>query len=664
MNIHNVSTLKNVSNIIIGLCVSQICLCIFVSKDNMVVIKKYFCLVVIVFLFACKQENINTTIPVNDFFKSQDKATYRLSPNGKSISYLKLQDKKQNLFVEDLASGKVVQLTKLKEKNINFYAWVSNDELIYYKEKEGERFQSDLYIINKEGNDEKQLSKNEKSRLRVLEDQLIDNKFLLVLSNKRDSTVSDVYRLNVRDGKMQMAAQNPGNITKWVTDTKGKLRMAMSNDGVNETLWYRENETQKLRPLLTNNFKTTIFPVAFSEKKHNIVYAISNLNRDKNALIELDCITGKETKVLFANDSLNVVDAQYSKPKGKMTYVVYETWKKEKHFLDEDAKFLSHKLDSLLPNTESRIIDRDKNENVFVVRTFTDRNPGSYYLYIASSGVLKKLSDINSDIKIDQMSEMKPISFIARDGLEINGYLTLPLNSSGKNLPIVVVPNSSPLTRNTWGYNAEVQFLANRGYGVLQLNYRGSSGYGKSFFVAGFKQWGAKIQDDIDDGVKYLIAKGVANPKKIAIYGSGLGGFIALNAATRRPQLYKCVASNSGVLNLLSYIKSIPPYLKSNLQMIYEIVGDPDTDIDYMKQASPIFHSDKINIPVFITQNAKDPRINPNDAIQFAKELKKRNVPYTYFEKQNAEFLNNREQVRLKVYAGLEQFLESNLKKK
>jgi dipeptidyl aminopeptidase/acylaminoacyl peptidase len=630
----------------------------------MVVIKKYFCLVVIVFLFACKQENINTTIPVNDFFKSQDKATYRLSPNGKSISYLKLQDKKQNLFVEDLASGKVVQLTKLKEKNINFYAWVSNDELIYYKEKEGERFQSDLYIINKEGNDEKQLSKNEKSRLRVLEDQLIDNKFLLVLSNKRDSTVSDVYRLNVRDGKMQMAAQNPGNITKWVTDTKGKLRMAMSNDGVNETLWYRENETQKFRPLLTNNFKTTIFPVAFSEKKHNIVYAISNLNRDKNALIELDCITGKETKVLFANDSLNVVDAQYSKPKGKMTYVVYETWKKEKHFLDEDAKFLSHKLDSLLPNTESRIIDRDKNENVFVVRTFTDRNPGSYYLYIASSGVLKKLSDINSDIKIDQMSEMKPISFIARDGLEINGYLTLPLNSSGKNLPIVVVPNSSPLTRNTWGYNAEVQFLANRGYGVLQLNYRGSSGYGKSFFVAGFKQWGAKIQDDIDDGVKYLIAKGVANPKKIAIYGSGLGGFIALNAATRRPQLYKCVASNSGVLNLLSYIKSIPPYLKSNLQMIYEIVGDPDTDIDYMKQASPIFHSDKINIPVFITQNAKDPRINPNDAIQFAKELKKRNVPYTYFEKQNAEFLNNREQVRLKVYAGLEQFLESNLKKK
>ena len=508
------------------------------------------------------------------------------------------------------------------------------------------------------------MSKNEKSRLRVLEDQLIDNKFLLVLSNKRDSTVSDVYRLNVRDGNMEMAAQNPGNITKWMTDARGKLRMATSSDGVNETLWYRENEAQKLRPLLTNNFKTTIVPVAFSEKNHDIVYAISNLNRDKNALVELDCKTGKEKSVLFANDSLNVVDAQYSKTKGKMTYVVYETWKKEKYFLDENAKFLSHKLDLLLPNTESRIVDRDKDENVFVVRTFTDRNPGSYYLYIANSGILKKLSDINSAIKVEQMSEMKPISFIARDGLEINGYLTLPLNSKGKNVPIVVMPNSSPSLRTTWGYNAEVQFLANRGYGVLQINYRGSSGYGKSFFAAGLKQWGAKIQDDIDDGVNSLVQKGIANPKKVAVYGSGFGGFIALNAAIRRPQLYNCVASNSGVLNLLSYIKSIPPFLKANLQMYYEIIGDPDRDIDYMKQASPIFHSDKINIPVFITQNAKDPRINPNDAIQFVKELKKRNKPYTYIEKQNADFLNNREEVRLKVYAGLEQFLESNLKKK
>lgn len=615
--------------------------------------------------FSCKEEDSAGIIPVNDFFKSQDKATYRLSPDGKSLSYLKLHDKKQNLFIEDIASGKITQLTALREKNISFYSWVSNDELIYYKENDGEQYQADLFIINKAGDHERQLTTNKKSRIRVLEDQLIDNRFLLVLSNQRDSTVSDVYRLNVRDGKMVMAARNPGNITNWMTDSKGKIRMAISSDGVNETLLYRENELLKLKPILENNFKTTLVPVAFSENKPNVIYAISNVNRDKNALVELDCITGEEKSVLFANDSLNVVEAQYSKQKGKMAYVVYETWKKEKHYLDDDAKVFYEKLDKLLPNTESRIINRDKSENVFIIRTFTDRNPGSYYLYNATTQSLKKLSDINSSIKAEQMSEMKPISFISRDGLKIDGYLTLPKNAGNKNLPFVVVPHNGPRQRNTWGFNAEVQFLANRGYGVLQINYRGSTGYGKTFYAAGFKQWGLKIQDDIDDGVKWLVDQKIADPSKIGIYGTGFGGYIAMNAAIRSPKLYKCAASNSGVLNLFSYLKSFPPYLKASLQMYYDIIGNPDTkDGDYLRQASPIFHADEISIPIFLTQNAVEPRLNVSEGIRFVKDLKKRNVPVTYFEKDDMPFSVNREESRQKVYTALEKFLDDNLKKK
>ncbi|MEJ5994767.1 prolyl oligopeptidase family serine peptidase [Pedobacter sp. Du54] len=630
----------------------------------MAIAKKYSWLILIALLFACKQESKVDVIPVNNFFKSQDKATYRISPDGKSLSYLKLQDKKQNLFVEDLETGKSTQLTKLIEKNISFYSWVSNNELIYYKEKEGVRHQSDLFIINKQGKNERQLSVNEKTRIRILEDQLIDDKYLLVLSNKRDSTVSDVYRLNVRNGKMDMVAQNPGNITSWMTDSRGKLRMAVSNDGVNQTLLVRENEAQTFKPVITINFRTTIMPIAFSENEPNIIYAISDVDRDKSALVELNCLTGKERSVLFANDTLNVVDAQYSKNKGKMEYVVYENWKKEKYYLNPSAKNFYHKLDKLLPNTESRIIDQDKSENVFIVRTFTDRNPGSYYLYNASRGTLKKLSDINSSINELEMCQMKPVKYTSRDGLEINGYLTLPLNSSGKNLPVVVVPHNGPGQRNNWGFNAEVQFLANRGYAVFQVNYRGSSGYGKSFYVAGFKQWGGKIQDDIDDGVQWLIKEKIANPQKIAIYGSGFGGFIALNSAIKSPNLYKCVASNSSVLNLFNYLISIPPFLKSNLQMVYDIVGNPETDVDFMRQVSPVFHADKINIPIFITQNVKDPRINPSDAIRLVKELKKRNIPVTYFEKEEAPFSMGREEARQKVYTALEQFLESNLKKK
>lgn len=628
-------------------------------------IKKIYLLFVLVALFtACRQHEGVRVIPVGDFFKSQDRGIYAVSPNGKMLSYLKQDGKKQNLFVEDLATGNATQVTQLNERNISYYFWVSDDELIYYKEKgAGERL-FDIFIINKNGGEERKLNDEGKSRMHVLKDQLIDNQFLLVTSNKRDSTVFDVYRLNVRDGQMAMAAKNPGNITNWITDSNGKLRLATSSDGINETLLYRDAENQEFKPVITNNFKTTFTPIALSDNRPNIVYAISNVKRDKNAMVELDCKTGKESKVLFSNDTLNVVDAQYSPSKKTVSFVVCETWKKEKYFLDDSTKALYKKLSKLLPNTELRIVNKDKAEKIFVIRTFTDRNPGSYYLYVADQGSIKKLSDFNALVKESEMSEMKPIAFNARDGLKIQGYLTLPLGRPAQHLPVIVLPHNGPGGRNSWGYNAEVQFFANRGYAVFQINYRGSSGYGKTFAAAGFGEWGGRIENDISDGVRWLISKKIANPRKIAIYGTGFGGYIALNSLYSSPGIFACGGSNSGVINLFSYLKSIPPFLKNNLQMYYEIIGNPVTEVDYMRQASPVFHADKINVPVFIAQSPKDPRSNAAEAIQFVKELKKRNVNVTYLEKEYSEFSPQGEDVRKRLYASVEQFLSANLSKK
>lgn len=626
--------------------------------------KKYFWVLLVFLLAACGPGGGVRIIPVADFFRSQDKESYGISPDGKTLSYLKLQGRDQNLFIEDLATGKSVQITHMNQKKINYYFWISDNELIYYRQKSGAERLSDIFIIDRNGKSERQLSDSGQSRMRVLKDQLIDNKFMLVSSNKRDSTVFDVYRLNVRDGHMDMAIKNPGNITDWITDANGKLRLATSSDGVNETLLYRDSENEAFRPVITNNFKTTFKPIALSENRPDRVYAISNVNRDKNALVELNCATGKEDRILFSNDTLNVVEAQYSKTKKSMTFVVCETWKKEKHYLDVTSKKLYERLDELLPGTESKIIDRNKAENIFIVRTYTDRNPGSYYIYFADKGTLKKLSDVNPSVKESEMCEMKPVTFNAGDGLRIHAYLTLPVNRPAQNLPVVILPHNGPGNRNSWGYNAEVQFLANRGYAVFQINYRGSSGYGKSFMAAGFGQWGGKIQNDINDGVKWLIAEKIANPKRIAIYGTGFGGYIALNSLYSSPGIYACGGSNSGVINLFSYLKSIPPYLKTNLQMYYEIIGNPVTEVDYMRQASPVFHAEKIKMPVFIAQSPKDPRSNAGEAIQFVKELKKRNVNVTYLEKENNEFSAQGGEVRQQLYTALEQFLSANLSKK
>ncbi|MFP5080570.1 prolyl oligopeptidase family serine peptidase [Pedobacter sp. JCM 36344] len=627
-------------------------------------LKYLFCLLMLCCLSACNRDPAGKIIPVNDFFKSQERMTYRISPDGKNISYLMFDGKDQNLYLEDVNTGKSWQVTNIKGKKINFYFWVNSTELIYYRDIDPVKRRSDIFIINKNGGNLRQLTNNEKSRIRVLEDQLIDDKYLMVSSNRRDSTVFDVYRLNVRNGKMEIAAQNPGNITNWMTDDDGKLRLATSSDGVNETFLYRSAENESFRPIMTNNFKTTLMPVAFAPERRNIVYAISDVNRDKRALVELDCNTGKEIKVLYSNDSVNVTDAQYSRKSRKMSFVVYESWKKEKYFLDDSTEMLYKDLDKLLPNTESKIIDRDEAESIFIVRTFNDRNPGSFYLYFYKTGKLKKLSDLNSAIKEEEMSPMKAITYRTRDNLVIHGYLTLPLNEKAEQLPVVVLPHDGPGSRNNWGYNPEVQFLANRGYAVLQVNYRGSAGYGKVFSASGFRQWGCKIQNDITDGVNWLISRKIADPKRIAIYGTGFGGNIALNALYAKDHNYVCAASNSGVINLFSYLKSIPPFMKPNLQMYYEVIGNPLTDVEQMRQSSPLFQVDKINKPVFITQNTNDPNINSGETLQFVKNLQKKNIPVTYLENDGDFFFGKNIEQRQKLYTALEQFLEVHLKKK
>nr|WP_121269586.1 prolyl oligopeptidase family serine peptidase [Pedobacter schmidteae] len=630
----------------------------------MIGIKRYFFLVLIVVASACQQQKETRTIPVEDFFKSQNKVSYRLSPDGKKLSYLKLQGADRNIYIEDVETGEGKSITHFKGMNIIFYFWVSSNELVYYKEVDAGNNQSDMYIIDKDGKNERQLVNNEKSRFRIIEDQLIDNKYLLLASNKRDSTVFDVYRLNVRDGAMEMAAKNPGNIIDWRTDSEGKLRLAVSSDGVNSTILYRETESQPFKRVLTSNFKDTFTPIAFNHQQPNIIYAISDINRDKTALVEVDCNTGKELKNLFCNDTLNITEALYSRKTQKVSFVVYETWKKEKYFLDDSVRQVYANLDKLLPKTETRIYDKDEAENVFLLRSFTDKNPGSYYLYFANKGKIRKLSDFNASIKENEMCEMKQVSYHARDGLLIHGYLTLPLNKQAQNLPVVVLPHDGPGQRTLWGYNPEVQFLANRGYAVFQINYRGSSGYGKTFAAAGFKQWGNKIQDDIDDGVKWLIDRKIADPKRIGLYGTGFGGYIALNGLYLNPKAYACAVSNSGVINLFSYLKSIPPYQKPILQMYYEIIGNPLTDIDKMRQVSPLFQTDKINAPVLLAQNIKDPTTNAGETTQFVKNLKKRNVSVSYIQNNGDVFIGKNEALRHKFYNTLDEFLEFNLKRK
>jgi dipeptidyl aminopeptidase/acylaminoacyl peptidase len=319
-------------------------------------------------------------------------------------------------------------------------------------------------------------------------------------------------------------------------------------------------------------------------------------------------------------------------------------------------------LEAQLPGYEVGIQENDKAENLYIVRTYSDRSLGTYYLYDWPAKKLEKLAEVSPWLDEKEMAEMKPVYYKSRDGLTINGYLTLPKGSAPKNLPLVVNPHGGPWVRDSWGFNPEVQFLANRGYAVLQMNYRGSTGYGRKFWEASFKQWGLKMQDEITDGVNYLVKEGIADPGRVAIYGGSYGGYATLAGAAFTPDLYACAVDYVGVSNLLTFMKSIPPYWRPMLDQMHEMVGDPAAEEEQMKAVSPAFHADKIKAPLFVAQGAKDPRVNINESDQIVENLRKRGVAVEYMVKENEGHGFHNEENRFDFYEAMGKFLAKWLK--
>jgi dipeptidyl aminopeptidase/acylaminoacyl peptidase len=256
---------------------------------------------------------------------------------------------------------------------------------------------------------------------------------------------------------------------------------------------------------------------------------------------------------------------------------------------------------------------------------------------------------------------MEPITFAARDGLTIHGYLTLPNGLPPRNLPVVVNVHGGPWARDVWGFNPEVQFLANRGYAVLQVNFRGSTGYGRRFWEASFREWGRKMQDDVTDGVQWLIGQGIADPARIAIYGGSYGGYATLAGLAFTPDLYAAGIDYVGVSNLMTFMKSIPPYWKPFLAMLQEMVGDMDKDEAMLREASPVFSADKIKAPLLIAQGAKDPRVVKSESDQMVDAMRKRGVEVEYLVKDDEGHGFRNEENRFEFYEAMERFLARHL---
>lgn len=605
-------------------------------------------------------------IPLEDFFRNSERTAYQLSPDGQYISYMAPFEDRLNVFVRKVTDddAAAVRLTNETERSVAGYMWADNERLLFMKDTAGdENYQ--LYGVRRDGSDLRAYTAFPGVRTSLIDDLEEQPSYVMIGMNKRNAEVFDPYRLNIETGELTLLAENPGNIQGWMTDHDGRLRVATAIvDGVNTQILYRDTEEEPFRPVLTTNFKETVGFMEFSPDNKE-VYAATNLGRDKTVLVRMNPATCEELELLYENDRYDISSISYSR-KRKRLLSVYCTGHKEpiRYYFDREEEALRSRIKAHFPDERYGIADSDKAERFYLVYVGGDRTRGSYYLYDAETDKAEKIADLAPWIKKEEMNEMIPVTYTTSDGLLIEAYLTLPNGltlEEAHRLPVVVNPHGGPWARDCWGYSSEVQFLSNRGYAVFQMNFRGSTGYGRRFLEASYKQWGLKMQDDISEGVQWLIDEGIADPKRVAIYGGSYGGYAVLAGLTLTPDLYACGIDYVGVSNLFTFMKTIPPYWRPMLEMMYEQVGNPETDAEQLAATSPALHADKIRVPLFIAQGANDPRVNKAESDQMVEALRQRGINVEYMVKDNEGHGFHNQENRFDFYRAMERFLEKYL---
>jgi dipeptidyl aminopeptidase/acylaminoacyl peptidase len=598
-------------------------------------------------------------IPLRDFFRNPERTAYQISPTGESIAFLRPYGNRLNIWVQSVKGGDARQVTAVTERDITSYLWKSDNHLLFLQDSGGdENFH--LFSADPNGDTIRDLTPIPGVQVRLVDDLHDRPDEIIVALNQRTREIFDAYRLNVKTGELMCIAENPGNIDQWVTDHAGNIRAATTTDGVNSSLLYRESPEGAWRTVLTTTFQESFSPQFFTFDDRRL-FGVSNIGRDKSAAIELDLETGREVQLLTEDSQVDISALSYSRKRKVLTLATFTDWKTQRFFFDQPTQALYQELERRLAGYEVMVISANDDETVFVVRTFSDRSLGAFYLYDSLSGELTKLADRAPWLPEDQLSEMKPIEYQARDGLTIRGYLTLPAGREPNNLPVVINPHGGPWHRDSWTFIPEVQFLANRGFAVMQMNFRGSIGYGRKFWEAGFKEWGGKMQDDITDGVYWLIEQGIADPTRVAIYGASYGGYAVLEGLVKTPDLYAAAVDYVGVSNLFTFFKTIPPYWTPYLEMMYEMVGHPEKDRDWFQEHSPALNADKIVKPLLVAQGAKDPRVNINESNQIVDALRKRGVEVVYMVKENEGHGFQNEENRFDFYEAMEKFLHIHL---
>jgi dipeptidyl aminopeptidase/acylaminoacyl peptidase len=581
------------------------------------------------------------------FFGDPEIAGGQISPDGAHISFLKTYKGQLNIWVKgfDEPFEAARPMSADTTRPVFRYLWTQDGKYLMYIQDKGGNENFHAYLIDpteklQDGKDvpeARDLTPIEGVRVAFYSFPEKTPDIIYLGLNDRDQRYHDVYRVHISTGERELVWENTEGMSGFEFDLDGNLRMATKETEDGGTEFFRiEGKSLVSVYSVTNEENAAI--IRF-QKDGTRAYMITNKGpeNDLSRLVLFDPQTGA-TELVESDPEKEVDfgDALFSNVTKELIGTTYEGARTRIYWRDkkfEDAyKKLKKELKKEIGDGDLILGSSTKDDRYHIVVVTSDIDPGVAYLYDMQTGSTKFLYKPRPNLPSEYLAKMEPITYTSRDGLTIHGYLTIPKGIKAKNLPVIVNPHGGPWARDSWGYNPEAQFLANRGYAVFQMNFRASTGYGKAFFNAGKRKWGDEMQNDITDGVEYLVKKGIADPKKVAIYGGSYGGYATLAGLAFTPDLYACGVDYVGVSNLITLLSSIPPYWETMRKFFNQQVGDPNDpkDAERMRRQSPLFSADKIKAPLLVVVGANDPRCKLPESQQIVIAMRDLGRPVEY----------------------------------
>ena len=625
-------------------------------------------------------------LPVAQFVQPRAVVRISLSRDGEYFAYSGENGNEEDVFIGRVnAKGKILQV-EIPSMGPKYYGrirglhWVSSKRILI-ETNEG------LVAVDRDGRNILALSGSLRTRMRPREDLYLRMHGLIYASKTRDDDyvllneynvetqpsvsgfvylqLPNVVRMNTRTGDFVREMENPGDVYGWLADENGVVRVGPALRKDQKFLTYRENLHAGWHDVAGLSTAPDDWSVLGMNDRGDKCYISKTAANGLAAIYTFDLSAGKlgelvlrdETYDLGAENDAEIIESV----DGRLLGIRYVNDLPRTLWKDEGLALVQRQVDASLRNAVNSVVELSSDQQILLIKSSSARNPGSYYVLDRAKGTLDKLGDVMPALPPEKLAEMRPLQFSARDGVRLHGYITVPLGREMKNLPLVVLPHEGPRERDTYEFNTDVQFLANRGYAVLQVNYRGSLGLGIAFQEMGVRAMGTATQDDIEDATRWVIKQGIADPKRVAIVGSSFGGYSALMGLIRTPELYRCGVSIGGITDWVAYLKNDAEMLASVHAFHVKLYGDPQADAAMLKAISPVNLADKIRAPLLIIHGRDDPSVPYEQVKAFMKAMDKAGRPYELLAKYNEAHRFSSYDSRVELYQRLEAFLTKHM---